>query len=241
MADRKINAADIIKQAVCYLCGLILIAIGISFTKLSRLGISPVSSIPRALEVIWGFTLGTTTFIVYCVLILAQLAVLRKKFTWRNLLGLPLTFVFSWLVDVFGTNPDAFGHLLAGIPNPENYFLRLLFTITGIIIIGIGVFLYLRPKWVPMPAEGLAGAISSVTKLSFGDCKTIVDTSMITIALILQLIFLGGFSSFTSENVVEREGTILAAICVGQVVKLLTKLLGSRVDALIGKKPKTTD
>jgi len=241
MADRKIKAADIIKQAVCYLCGLILIAVGISFTKLSQLGISPVSSIPRALEVIWGFTLGTTTFIVYCVLIVAQLCVLRRKFTWRNLLGLPLTFVFSWLVDVFGTNPNAFGHLLARLPVPQSYIVRLLYTLAGIVIIGIGVFLYLRPKWIPMPAEGLAGAISSVTKLSFGDCKTIVDTSMITIALILQLIFLGGFSSFTSDKVVIREGTVLAAVCVGQVVKLLTKLFGNRVDELIGKKKKTTD
>ncbi len=235
MSDKKTTVGSIVKQGVCYLAGLILIAIGITFSKLSSLGISPVSSIPRACELIWGFTLGTTTFIVYCVLILAQLAVLRKKFTWRNLLGLPLTFVFSWLVDLFGTDPKAFGHLLAWLPKPESYIMRLIFTLTGIVIIGIGVFLYLRPKWIPMPAEGLAGAISTVTKFEFGNCKTAVDCSMIAIALILQLIFLGGFSSFTGDKVVVREGTVLAAVCVGQIVKFLSKKLGGKVDKIIGK------
>ncbi|MBP5270565.1 MAG: hypothetical protein ILO42_06380 [Clostridia bacterium] len=235
MSDRKTTAGKIVKQGICYLAGLILIAIGITFSKLSSLGISPVSSIPRACELIWGFTLGTTTFIVYCVLILAQLAVLRRKFTWRNLLGLPLTFVFSWLVDLFGTDPNAFGHLMIWLPKPESYIMRLVYTLTGIVIIGIGVFLYLRPHWVPMPAEGLAGAISTVTKYEFGNCKTAVDCSMIAIALLLQLIFLGGFSSFTGDRVVVREGTVLAAVCVGQIVKFLSKKLGGKVDKIIGK------
>ena len=74
-----------------------------------------------------------------------------------------------------------------------------------------------------MPAEGLAAAISKVSGKPFGDCKTFVDVGLIVTALILQLIFLGGFKSFTGANVVVREGTILSAVCVGQVVKLLNK------------------
>ena len=108
--------------------------------------------------------------------------------------------------------------------------MKLVYLVVSVLIIGIGVFLYLRPKWVPMPAEGLAGAIAQVSGKAFGDCKTIVDTSMIVVALVLQLIFLGGLSSFTGDGVVVREGTIVAAIFVGQVVKFLGKNLGGKVD-----------
>jgi len=102
--------------------------------------------------------------------------------------------------------------------------MRVLYLILSIIIIGIGVSAYLKPNLVPMPAEGLAQAISQKTGKAFGDCKTMVDTSLITIALLIQLIFLGGFDSFTGDTVVIREGTIISALLVGQVVKFIRGL-----------------
>jgi len=216
--------ADMIKRILVYLLGCSLIAIGINVSKMAGLGISPVSSIPRALEVVWGFSLGTMVILVYIVLVLLQIAVLRKEFKPINLIGVPVAIVFGWLVDFFGINPDTVGHLLYNFPRPQNYAMQLVYLFASIIIIGVGVTIYLRPKLIPMPAEGLAAAIAQKTGKKFGDCKTMVDVGLITIALIIQLVFLGGLSSFTSENVVVREGTIISAICVGQVVKFLNKI-----------------
>ena len=221
---------NIVKQIICYIGGLLIITIGINISKMSNLGISPVSSIPRATEQIWGFTLGVTTFIIYIFLVVAQLVILRKDFKLRNALGILLTFVVSWMIDLTGTDPKAIGHLMLNFPRPSNYIMQFIYMVVSVIIIGIGVFLYLRPNWVPMPAEGLAGAIAQATGKTFGDCKTIVDTSMIVIALILQLIFLGGLQSFVGEGVVVREGTIIAAICVGQVVKFLSKRFAKSIE-----------
>ena len=228
---KNARPGNIVKQFLCYVLGLLVITIGINISKMSALGISPVSSIPRACEQIWGFTLGTTTFIIYIVLVVLQVVVLRKNFKIINVLGIVLTIAFSVMIDFTGTDPNAFGHLLLNFPRPENYIMKLVYLVVSILIIGIGVFLYLRPKWVPMPAEGLAGAIAQVSGKAFGDCKTIVDTSMIVVALILQLIFLGGLGSFTGDSVVVREGTIAAAIFVGQVVKFLAKSFGGKIDA----------
>ena len=216
-------------RILVYLAGLLIIAVGINLSKMAKLGISPVSSVPRALEVISDgrFTLGTMVIVIYCVLVLAQLLVLRKKFKVWNVLGVPVAIVFGWMVDFTGIDPNAIGHLMARLnfpPVPEGYPLKFLYLVISMIIIGIGVFVYLRPNLVPMPAEGLAKAISEVSGKPFGDCKTLVDTGLILIVLILQLIFLGGFASFTGNNVVVREGTILAAICVGQIVKFIAKL-----------------
>ncbi|MCD7922881.1 MAG: DUF6198 family protein [Clostridiales bacterium] len=227
---KNIRPVNIVKQLIIYVAGLFIITLGINISKMSALGISPVSSIPRACEQIWGFTLGTTTFIVYIFLVIAQLVVLRRRFHITNALGLLLTVLFSVMVDFTGTDPDAFGHILYGFPQPEGYIMKLIYMIVSVIIIGIGAFLYLRPNWVPMPAEGLAGAISEVSGIKFGNCKTLVDTGMVVIALIMQLIFLGGLQSFIGDGVVVREGTVIAAIFVGQIVKLLSKFFAKPME-----------
>ena len=223
--DKKDNRfASFAKRLGIYILGLLLIAVGVNISKLSGLGISPASSVPRACEVAWGFTLGTTIIIVYCILVLLQFIVLRKDFRWTNALGVLVGVVFGWLVDLTGVDPKAFGHLMVNFPRPESYINRLLYLALSIIIIGAGVYLYLKPQLVPMPAEGLAAAIAKKCGKNFGDCKTIVDTSLITIAILIQLIFLGGFRSFLSEPVIVREGTVISALLVGQVVKYFKKL-----------------
>lgn len=221
-----------VARIALYLLGLLIIALGINVSKMCALGISPVSSIPRALEVISGekISLGTMVIVVYCVLVLAQFLVLRKDFKIKNVLGVPVAIVFGWMVDLVGTDPNAFGHLLYGFPQPQTYIFKLIYLVVSFLLIGIGVFIYLKPALIPMPAEGLAAAIAQKTGKAFGDCKTVVDVTLILIALILQLIFLGGFSSFVGNSVVVREGTVLSAICVGQVVKLITKLFKKRSD-----------
>ena len=206
-----------------YLLGLLLIALGINVSKMAGLGISPVSSIPRALELVWGWSLGTMTIIVYCVLVLLQFVVLNKDFKLKSILGVPVAIIFGWMIDFVGIDPNAFGHLLANFPRPETYPVRLIYLLFSIVIIGIGVYVYLKPNLVPMPAEGLAAAISQKTGKAFGDCKTAVDVGLIAIALIIQLIFLGGIKSFTGDTIVVREGTVAAAVLVGQVVKFIKK------------------
>lgn len=87
---------------------------------MSVLVISPVSSIQRACEQIWGLTLGTVTMFIYVFLVLAQIVILRKNFRIINALGIVITFVFSAMIDLTGADPNAFGHLLLNFPRPGN-------------------------------------------------------------------------------------------------------------------------
>lgn len=231
-------------DVLIYLVGLTVIAIGINLSKLSGLGISPVSSIPGVLSAKFpSASLGSMVIIVYCALVLAQVLVLRKKFRPVNILGVPVAIIFGLLVDFVGISeftPTLAGisvgitakfkglMLLLGIPKPGNYLIQFLYLLASILVIGIGVFIYLRPRLVPMPAEGLAGAISQVSGKKFGNCKTAVDVCMITVALILQIALLGGFGSFADGKAVVREGTVLSAVCVGQVVKLINRVIPKR-------------
>ena len=200
-------------------------AVGINISKLAHLGISPVSSLPRAAELIWGLTLGTGTIIVHVICVVLQIVILRRRFKPINILQLLVGFAFGYMVDLTGTDPNAFGHLLVWFPVPQAYLLRLLYLIVSVLLIGLGVYIYLKPGWVPMATEGLAKAVAETSGKPFGNCKTLVDTTLVVIALILQLIFLGGLSSFTGDKVVVREGTEIAAVFVGQVEKLCGRLL----------------
>ena len=233
--SKTLNA---IKKTVIYLLGLLIIALGIGLSNKSNLGISPVSSIPKVLSTKFdSFSLGNMVIIVYCLLVVAQLIVLRKKFKLKNILGVPVALIFGIMVDFVGIKEykltiagiidlgieKKFSGLLMFLPTPTNYVFKLIYLLISIVVIGIGVYIYLYPNLVPMPAEGLAGAISEVSEKPFGNCKTYVDVGLILIALILQVILLGGLNSFIGDKVVVREGTILSAICVGQVVKFLKR------------------
>ena len=227
-----------IGRVAVYLLGLLIIAVGINVSKLSALGISPVSSNPAVLSKILDVSLGSMVILVYIVLVLAQAVVLRKHFRWQNALGVPVALIFGLMVDFVGVSPfkltlagiplgidTQFHGLMEGLYDPKGtLWLQFVYLLASILIIGVGVFLYLRPKLVPMPAEGLAAAIAQEGKMKFGNCKTAVDVTLILIAAILQVILLGGFETLwiTGSGPVGI-GTILAAVCVGQVVKLLNK------------------
>ncbi len=225
-------------KLLVYLIGLTVIALGINVSRLSALGIAPVSSTPGVLQDIFPkLTIGSTIMIVYFILIVLQIIVLRKDFKIKNLLGIPVAIIFGWITDIVGVKPftyqiagfnicnKTFSGWLMHFPKPGNIPLQFVYLIASILIIGIGVFIYLRPNLVPMPAEGLAAAIAQRNNMAFGNCKTIVDVCLISIATILQIIFCGGFGSLWIGKGTVGIGTILAAVCVGQVVKCIHKLI----------------
>lgn len=226
----------ILKKLFIYLLGVALIGVSVNLSKISSVGMTPVSSLPHACEKIWGLTLGTTTFIIYVIFIGLQILVLRKRFPLRNILGLALTFWLSFMIDLLGIDPKALGHLMSRMPIPVTYPARLVYLFAALVVGAVGVFLYIYVNWVPLPTDGLAAAISTVSGRSFGDCKTLVDIGIVITALILQLAFLGGLDSFTNGNVVVREGTVISAICIGQLVKPFSKWFGPGIERWIGEK-----
>lgn len=216
----------IAKQLFCYVGGMFLIAFGINISKAAGLGISPVSAVPYACELIWGIELGLASALVYMCLIVLQIFLLRKNFKMIQLLQFICTYVLSFFITL--TSRKYF--LLMWLPDPSNYFIRLLYCLISIAIIGTGVAFYLMPKWIPLPAEGLATAIAQISKgkLQFHNAKILVDVSLVVISAALSLIFLGGL-------ITVREGTILAAILVGKVVGVVMKYCRAKTVAWINK------
>lgn len=216
---------NIAVRIAVFLIGLVFVAIGINISKIAGLGIAPVTSLARTLELITGLTLGTTTIFVYCAMVFTQFLMKRKNFEIINILGIPLALAFGVLVDLVGIDPKAVGHLLVNLPRPQGYFMQLLYLAISIILIGFGDFLYLEADLVLMPAEGLSYAITDKTGKPFGDVKTVFDVGMVVISVTLTLIFLGGIKSFADPaKTVIREGTLLSAIFIGQTIKMFRNI-----------------
>lgn len=217
---REHSMTTVVKKGLCYFAGLLLIAFGVNISKTGGLGISPVSATPFAIETIWGVELGRATIGIYIVLVLIQIALLRRKFRPIQLLQILITFAFGFFITF--TSRKYF--LLSWLPTPGNYAAALSYTLFSAVIIGIGVSLYLIPKWIPLPAEGLAVAMTQMSgkALSIHDAKNFVDISLVLIAAALSL-------AMTGELVAVREGTVIVAVLVGRVVGIGNRIYKERI------------
>ncbi len=85
----------LIRRIVLYFVGLFIMTIGIALSVKSNLGVSPVSSIPNTMTLVWGIEMGNATIMFHCVLVVIQILVLRKKFKPVNLLQIAVGIIFG--------------------------------------------------------------------------------------------------------------------------------------------------
>jgi uncharacterized membrane protein YczE len=71
-------------------------------------------------------------------------------------------------------------------------------------------------------------AVSEVTKIKFSTVKLIFDISMVVISLVTCLAVLHSLGSVGI-------GTVIAAVLVGSVLKIITKYLGTARDRILYK------
>lgn len=197
------------KMWLIFIVGLFVMAFGVSFSIKANLGTSPISSLPYTLSVITPLSVGTATIAMHCVLIALQIIILRKKYQIFQLLQLPIAIMFGYLTD--------FSIAVTSNISYSNYFQQALLCIIGVILVGIGVWMEVYSKVITLAGEGLILAVCQVAPIKFSNMKVIFDVSLVVIACVLGLIFTGKIQGV-------REGTVFAALCVGQTTKLITKI-----------------
>lgn len=215
---------ELLKRYVIFSIGLFVNSFGVSFVTKASLGTSPISSIPYTLSLGFKPTLGMFTLYMSILLIIIQIMILRKNFPKQYLLQIPVSILFSWFIDLTMK--------LLSFLNPETYLLKLLLLIMGCIILGIGVFLEMLADVVMLPGESFVKAISVTFHKDFGKTKVIFDSTITIIAGVI-----GVFLFHKLAGV--REGTIIAALLVGMIARLLKRKFGFLEGFLIAKTSKT--
>lgn len=192
--------------------GLILISFGVALTTKAGLGTSSISSIPYTLSLILpGLSMGTWLILFSIALVLIEIILLKGKMPARSWISqLLISFPVGWLI-------DAAMWLLTPF-NPELYLVKVLAVILGCVIIALGAYLCVSASLLVLPGDGFVQVLAQVTGKSFGGVRVISDTTQILIAAVLCLIFLHALVGV-------REGTIIAAILVGSIVKIFARIL----------------
>ena len=199
-----------LKRYVIFLIGLFVNSLGVSLITKASLGTSPISSIPYVLSLSFPFTLGNFTIFFRVFLILLQLLILRKNFKLEHVLQIPVSIVFGYFIDLT--------ILLFTWVNPQSYVMKIVYLLIGCLILGIGVYMEVLADVVMLPGESFVRAIVLTWKTNFGTTKIFFDVSMAVIAAVLSLGFAGHFNGV-------REGTVIAALLVGFIARVLGKKL----------------
>lgn len=239
----KAKVFEWIRRFVVYVIGMFFIASGVSFSRSTKWGISPVNSIPNVLSLKFPqLSMGTWIIIVFACFILLQALILLRQFKWYSVLQLASSTLFGFLVD--GT--DALYGLF--LPQEQEVWLKIILIAVSTVVIAVGIFLYLEGNIMSMPGEGVTLALSKRTKLHLSTCKIIFDVSVITIASLLSVAFFWDSDVFWSLDGTSGMlrgvgiGTIVIAVFVGVVMKPLMKLFKKPVHRfLYGKEEERPD
>ncbi len=210
VAIQNISLKTWAKRFVVYLLGLFIMAIGVTVSVKSALGVSPVTCLANVTHQISKIPLGTCTTATYCFYILIELLILRRDFKASMLLQIVASFIFGFMVTLAG-------RVFAFLPQPERYWQQFLYFLCSIPLIAFGVMLYLAPSILPTPGEGLSLALSKKLGKSVAICKIIVDCALVLISAIVSLAY---FRKFVGV----REGTVIAALTVGVVMKQMMRV-----------------
>ena len=199
-----------LKRYLIFLVGLFVNSLGVSLITKANLGTSPISSIPYVLSLNFPFTLGNFTIFFSIFLIVLQLIILRKNFKLEHILQIPVSIIFGYFIDLT--------MILFFWVNPEAYIMKIVYLLMGCLILGVGVYMEVLADVVMLPGESFVRAIVLTWKTNFGTTKICFDVSMSVIAAVLSFVFAGRLAGV-------REGTVIAALLVGFIARLIGKKL----------------
>lgn len=109
----------------------------------------------------------------------------------------------------------------------DGYIIRIIFVIIGTLVLGFGISLSVIANVVMNSGEAFVKALADSLHKNFGNLKVFFDVSCVVTAVILSLVF------FNMKIEGTREGTIVAALLTGIVVKFYLKFLNKPLDKLL--------
>ena len=208
---------ETLKRYLIFLVGLFINSLGVSLITKANLGTSPISSIPYILSLNFPFTLGNFTIFFSIFLIALQLIILRRNFKLEHILQIPVSIIFGYFIDLT--------MILFSWVNPEAYIMKIVYLLIGCLILGVGVYMEVLADVVMLPGESFVRAIVLTWKTNFGTTKICFDVSMSVIAAVLSFVFAGSLAGV-------REGTVIAALLVGFIARLIGKKLAFLKDMI---------
>lgn len=198
-----------------YAAGMVILALGLTLNTKAGLGVSPMLAVPYGISEIFSMNFGDAAFFMYCVYIAGQFALRGRKSRWFDLLQLPVSLLFSRVLNVFGA---AITYNAAVSP----LWSKLAVLALAHVFTAIGVSLSVNMRLIPNPGDGIVQALSDRTGLELGLCKNLTDGTCFLLAVSMCML--------TIRRVIGIGiGTVLSMVVVGRVLAVVNGLLKERM------------
>ena len=161
------------------------------------------------LSLIVPITFGQLTFIFALLFMAIEILLLGKEFPRYQYLQVFVGFFLGLFVDV--------GMYVVTPVHPDTYFWQVFVLLFGCLILSLGIFFQVSAKVILNPGEGVVQIIAIKTKIRFGIIKILFDSTLVSGAIVLSLIFLGSLEGI-------REGTVISAGLVGYIIIVISGL-----------------
>lgn len=203
---------EIAKRYVLFIISLFFSGLGVAFTKIGGLGVSPISSLANVLSIRFdSISIGVWLVVTNFMLVLVQKAILRRQFRPIQLLQIPLSALFGYFTDL--------GVIIVS-PIPINsYAVQIVMVVIGSVVLGFGITLAVTASVIMNAGESVVQILSEKLGISFGTIKIVFDVCYVAFsALVSVILFSGAVHGI-------REGTLIVAALTGVVVKIFVKLV----------------
>ena len=202
---------QVIQNYALFLIGLFIASMGVALSAKAGLGTSPVASVPYSVSLVnHTLTFGWWLNMWSVLQIAVQIALLRKKCKpVEIIIQTVLAFVYGYLTD-FSCK------LISGL-QANTYIMQFALMILSCFVLGFGIWIQFKGGVAMLPGEAMNRAISEVTGKKYENIKIFFDVLYIIVAAAICFIFIGKL-----EGV--REGSIIAAVLIGNIIKLYNSL-----------------
>lgn len=192
-----------------FAAGVMVAGFGVALSTQAGLGATPISSVPWALTFVTPLSYGTLTLIINIFFVLAQVAVLRRRFPIFQFLQIPATALFGLCIDL--------GMWLSRPFVTEVYVFQVAMLVVGAAVLAVGILLQVRSDFLCIPGDALVKVASREFGLPLSRLKITLDGSLTLVALVTSALSFGRI-----EGV--REGTILSVFLGGTFIGLFSKV-----------------
>jgi uncharacterized membrane protein YczE len=162
------------KKSMFYVCGILILTLGIALTIQSKMGTSPFDALLVGLYRTVGLTIGSWEIIVGGVMVLFNALAQRRRPEYLALLSALIT----------GVGIDFWVFVLRDWLHPDTLFGQSLCLVFGMVLVGLGIATYLRANFAPIPMDRMMLVVIDLTGLNVTSSRALISVVLIILAFI---------------------------------------------------------
>lgn len=191
---------------ICFNAALVALALKVN------VGVDSWAAFSQSLANAMHVKVGTMETILNCLCVFLELIILKKHFTWKHMMQIPLSFLIGYVINFVYYNILTFEFTY--------YPMKIIIIIGVYILSAIIVALIMTMNLITYPLEGVCHAFCQKYQYPFHQCRQGIDILCIIISLLLSLVL--------SMPFVVREGTVIGMILFGPMLGFAMKIIKSK-------------